>query len=39
MSETIATIRLDGKQGGYVPPEVLNIDPSLKMHKGSKHKL
>ena len=39
MSETVATIRLDGKQGGYVPPKVLNIDPSLKMHKGSKHKL
>ena len=39
MRETIATIRLDGRQGGYVPPKVLKIDPRLKLHQGARHKL
>jgi hypothetical protein len=34
MTETIATIRLDGRQGGYVPPKTLTIDAKLKLHKG-----
>ncbi|MDX1330050.1 MAG: hydantoinase B/oxoprolinase family protein, partial [Burkholderiaceae bacterium] len=36
MTETIATIRLDGRQGGYVPPKTLTIDAKLKLHKGAK---
>lgn len=39
MRETVATIRLDGRQGGYVPPKTLKIDARLKLHRGKRQKL
>ncbi|MEZ5657169.1 MAG: hydantoinase B/oxoprolinase family protein [Burkholderiaceae bacterium] len=32
-------IRFDGRQSGYVPPEHLNIDPRLKLHKARRQRI